>query len=68
MTPPRVTRMSVSACADTRPTGTVIAASACQPSTIAPASMPMMSPSRSFRFPGIPWTICSFTEVQIVAG
>ena len=64
----RVTAMSFSACGEILPTGTVIAASACHPSTIAPASMPTMSPSLSLRLLGMPWTICSFTEVQIVAG
>jgi len=30
--------------------------------------MPTMSPSFSFRVLGMPCTICSFTDVQIVAG
>src|SRR2546422_839914 len=64
-----VTRMRRSASGDTFPTGSVIAASACHPSIIAPASMPTMSPSRSFRFgEGMPWTISSLIEVQIVRG
>lgn len=51
------------------PTNAVNAASPCQPSTIAPASMEMMSPSfRTVLSSGMPWTTTSFTEVQIVAG
>ena len=45
------------------------AASPCQPSTIAPQSIEIRSPSRSIAFgDGMPCTISSFTEVQIVAG
>ena len=50
------------------PTITVRAESECQPSTIAPPSIEMMSPSCSTRPPGMPWTTSSLTEVQIVAG
>ena len=51
------------------PTPTVMAASPCQPSTIAPQSMEMMSPSRSTRPRlGMPCTTSSLTEAQIVAG
>ena len=45
------------------------AASPCQPSTIAPASMEMMSPSlRTVLSSGMPWTTTSLAEVQMVAG
>ena len=51
------------------PMPTVSAASPCHPLTIAPQSIEMMSPSRSrLAGPGMPCTISSFTEVQIVAG
>ena len=50
------------------PTITVRAESECQPSTIAPPSIEMMSPSCRTRPPGMPCTTSSFTEVQIVAG
>ena len=59
------TRASSSSPASTSPTGTVIAASPCQPFTIAPQSIEMMSPSASTRSPGMPCTISSFTDVQI---
>src|SRR5262249_31985151 len=50
-------------------TPTVSAASACQPSTLAPQSMETTSPSRSTREAlGIPCTISSLTQVQIVGG
>jgi hypothetical protein len=53
----------------TSPTPTVIAASPCQPSTIAPQSSEMTSPSRSTcRGEGMACTICSFTLAQMVAG
>ncbi len=56
-------------CWGTVPTGTVIAESPCQPSTIAPQSMEMMSPSRSARpRRGIPWTTSSLMDAQIDAG
>ncbi len=48
--------------------GTVIAASPCQPSTIAPQSMEMTSPSASPRSPGMPCTTSSLTEAQIEPG
>ena len=50
------------------PTGTVTAASACQPSMIAPQSIETMSPSSSTRSPGMPCTITSFGEMQATAG
>src|SRR2546421_4540314 len=51
------------------PTPTVIAASPCQPSRIAPQSSEITSPSRRTCFgDGIACTICSFTLEQIVAG
>jgi hypothetical protein len=51
------------------PTNTVTAASAWNPSQIAPKSSDSSSPSSSRRsVDGIPCTISSFTEAQIVAG
>jgi hypothetical protein len=51
------------------PTPTVMAASPCQPSTIAPQSIEMMSPSpRMVSGPGMPCTMTSLGEVQITAG
>ena len=51
------------------PTPTVRAASPCHPPTMAPQSMEMMSPSpRLRRGLGMPCTISSFTDVQMVAG
>ena len=44
------------------------AASACQPSMMAPQSMETMSPSSSSRGPGMPCTITSFGEMQATAG
>ena len=38
------------------------------PSTMQPRSSPTTSPSFSFRFPGIPCTTSSFTEMHSVAG
>ncbi len=53
----------------TSPTGTVIAASPCQPSTIAPKSMEIRSPAASRSCAdGMPWTTRSLTDVQITAG
>ncbi len=52
----------------TSPTGTVIAASPCQPSTIAPQSIDTRSPARRVRGPGMPCTTSSFTDAQIDAG
>ena len=63
-----VTRSSSRASSVTRPIGTVTAASPCQPSRIAPQSIEMMSPSRSARGPGTPWTTSSLTDAQIDAG
>ena len=51
------------------PTPTVRAASPCQPSTMAPQSMEMMSPSRStVSGRGMPCTMTWLTDVQIDAG
>src|SRR5262245_43523151 len=52
----------------TSPTGIVMAASACQPSMIAPQSIETMSPSPRTRGPGIPWTMTSFGEMHATAG
>ena len=53
----------------TSPTGIVTAASACQPSMIAPQSIETMSPSSSTTWSlGMPCTITSFGEVQTTAG
>ena len=60
--------MSSAASAVTAPIATVIAASPCQPSTIAPQSIETTSPSASTRSPGMPWTISSLTEAQMLAG
>ena len=62
------TRISSSSSSEARPDATVTAASPCQPSTIAPQSMETMSPSRRTLGPGMPCTISSLTEAQIVAG
>ena len=64
----RVTFISRAASSLARPTATVRAASPKKPSTTQPRSRPTMSPSRSFRGPGIPCTTSSFTEMQSVAG
>ena len=50
------------------PTPVVNAASPCQPSTIAPQSIEITSPSCSTRGPGMPWMISVFTLAQITAG
>ncbi len=50
------------------PTKNVRAASPCQPSTIAPASIDTTWPSRIVRSPGIPWTISASIEMQTEAG
>ncbi len=60
-----VTRMSSVTSSGTSPIATVVAASPCQPSTIAPQSIEMMSPSRSTRVPGMPCTTWSLTDVQM---
>jgi hypothetical protein len=60
-----VTRISSVTSEGTSPIATVMAASPCQPSTIAPQSIEMMSPSRSTREPGMPWTTSSLTDAQI---
>ena len=64
-----VTRSSVAASSDTCPTGSVIALSPKYPSSDAPTSIEMMSPSFSTRRPdGIPWITSSLIDAQIVAG
>ncbi len=63
-----VTRISSETSGGTSPIATVIAASPCQPSTMAPQSMEITSPSTSTRLPGMPCTTSSLTEAQIVAG
>ena len=63
-----VTRISSVTSGGTSPSATVIAASPCQPSMIAPQSMETTSPSASTRSPGIPCTTSSLTEVQMVPG
>ena len=61
--------ISLASSAGMAPTPTVSAASACHPSTLAPQSMETTSPSRSTRDAlGIPCTISSLMQVQIVAG
>ena len=65
----RVTSMSRVDSASISPTATVIAASACQPSMIAPQSMEMMSPSSSTTVSlGMPCTITSLGDVHTTAG
>ena len=63
-----VTSMRRCASGSISPTPAVNAASPCQPSTIAPQSMEMRSPSSSRYEPGMPWTMTSFGDVQITAG
>ena len=51
------------------PTAYVHALSPTQPSTMAPVSMEMMSPSLSTTLrEGMPCTICSFTDAQMEPG
>ncbi len=64
----RVTSMRRAASAETSPTAAVKAASPCQPSTMAPQSMEMMSPSSSTVGPGMPCTMTSLGDAQITAG
>ena len=64
-----MTRSSVAASSDTWPTGSVIALSPKYPSSDAPTSIEMTSPSFSTRRPeGIPWITSSLIDAQIVAG
>jgi hypothetical protein len=64
-----VTSMSSSSSGATSPTGTVMAESPCQPSTIAPQSREMMSPSRSRRRrDGMPCTTSSLIDAHMTAG
>ena len=63
-----VTRISSVTSAGTSPTATVIAASPCQPSTMAPQSSETTSPSTSTRSPGMPCTTSSLTDAQIEPG
>ncbi len=60
-----VTCMRACTSSGTSPRATLIAASPCQPSTMAPQSIETRSPSASTRSPGIPCTTSSFTETQI---
>jgi hypothetical protein len=64
----RVVRSSARASSSTFPTGTVIAASATQPSWVTPTSSEMMSPRSSSYGPGIPCTTIEFGEAQIEPG
>ena len=65
----RVTSMSRFDSSSTSPTGTVTAASACHPSTIAPQSTDRMSPSSSTTESlGIPCTMTSLGDVHTTAG
>ena len=53
----------------TSPTGTEMAASPCQPSTMAPKSIEIRSPGASFSAAdGMPCTTRSLTEAQMTAG
>ncbi len=61
-----VTRISSVTSSGTAPTATVIAASPCQPSTMAPQSIEITSPSASTCAPGMPCTTWSLTDVQMV--
>jgi hypothetical protein len=63
-----VTRISSVTSGATSPMATVMAASPCQPSTMAPQSIEITSPSARARSPGMPCTTSSFTDAQIVAG
>jgi len=65
---PSVTSISRRTSSGTSPIATVIAASPCQPSTIAPQSIEITSPSTSSRGPGMPCTTSSLTDAQMVAG
>jgi len=61
--------ISLATSAEMIPTPTVSAASACQPPTLAPQSIETTSPSPSTREElGMPCTISSLTQAQIVAG
>ena len=65
----RVTSISRFDSSSMSPIGTVIAASACQPSMIAPQSIERMSPSSSTTVSlGMPCTITSLGDVQMTAG
>ena len=59
-----VTRMRRRASSLTCPQGKVAAQSPWKPSTKAPTSTLTMSPSLSFRGPGMPWMTTSLTEMQ----
>ncbi len=52
----------------TVPTMTVMAASAHQPFSLHAVSSLTRSPSRTSRWPGMPWTTCSLSEMQVLAG
>ncbi len=65
---PSVTFDSIRFSSAVAPTATVIAASPCQPSRIAPQSIEIRSPAFSTLSPGMPCTTSSFTEAQITPG
>ena len=52
----------------TGPMGMVMAASAHQPLSLQAVSIFSRSPSRIARWPGMPWTTCSLSEMQVTAG
>ena len=63
------TAVILSSAGSTSPTGTVTAASPCQPSSTAPQSIEIRSPSRSTCCgDGMACTTCWLTEEQIDAG
>ena len=64
----RVVSISWRTSAGGSPTKKVRAASPCQPSTIAPASIETTWPSRIARSPGMPWTISSSMEMHRLPG
>ena len=64
----RAAAISCSDAASIVSTPTVIAASACQPSMMAPQSMEMMSPDSSTVSPGMPCTTTSLGDAQITPG
>ena len=59
-----VVSTSVRDASGTSPTMNVRAESPCQPSTIAPASIDTIWPSRDASLPGTPWTISSSIEMH----
>ena len=63
-----VTVRSFFTSSSTVPTGTVIAESPKKPSSLTPMSSDTISPERSGRLDGIPWTTWSLTEAHSVDG